>query len=115
MRIDIKIRSSENPMYTEEELGSTLKALLRGEEVSAEHVQDVDYVMYPAGGSSSPSIHEVEEEIFYIMRGSGTFHLGDKQIEARAGEAVAVPQKTKHWVKNTGNGPLHYLVCSAKL
>jgi len=114
MRIDVKIRNSQNPIYTEEELGSTLKALLRGEEVSAEHVQDVDYVIYPVAGSSSPSIHE-EEEIFYIMRGGGTFFLDDKEIIARAGEAVAVHSKTKHWVKNTGNCPLHYLVCSAKL
>ena len=115
MRIDVKVRNSQNPIYTEEELGSTLKALFRGEEVRAEHIQDVDYVIYPVGGSSSPSIHEKEEEIFYIMRGSGIFYLDDEGIKARAGEAVAVHSKTKHWVKNTGNCPLHYLVCSAKL
>lgn len=115
MRIDIKIRDIQDPIYIEEELGSTLKALMRGEEVNAKQIQDVDYVIYPVGGRSSPSIHEGEEEIFYILRGSGTFYVKDREINANAGQAIAVPANSKHWVKNTGACPLHYLVCTARL
>lgn len=115
MRIEVKIRNIQNPLYIEEELGSTLRALLRGEDVNAKNIQDFDYVIYPTGGSSSPSVHENEEEIFYVMRGEGVFFINDREIPARAGEAIAIPKKTKHWVKNTGSCPLHYIVCSAKI
>lgn len=115
MRIDVKIRNVNSPLYIEEELRSELKVLLLGEEVNAKNIRDVDYLIYPTGISSPLSVHENEEEIFYIMRGKGLFFLNDREIMGRAGEAIAVPARTKHWVKNTGSCPLHLVVCSAKI
>jgi len=45
-------------------------------------------------------------EIFIIRQGTGLFTVGDKEIEASAGQIVIVPPHTPHKFTNLGPGPL---------
>ena len=45
-------------------------------------------------------------EIFIIRQGTGLFTVGDRQIEASAGQIVIVPPDTPHKFTNLGPGPL---------
>lgn len=45
-------------------------------------------------------------EIFIIRQGTGLFTIGDKQIEATAGQILIVPPNTPHKFTNLGPGPL---------
>ncbi|PAQ11528.1 MULTISPECIES: cupin domain-containing protein [Mesorhizobium] len=45
-------------------------------------------------------------EIFIIRTGTGLFTVGDRQIEASAGQILIVPPNTPHKFTNLGPGPL---------
>jgi mannose-6-phosphate isomerase-like protein (cupin superfamily) len=45
-------------------------------------------------------------EIFIIRAGTGLFTVGDRQIEASAGQILIVPPNTPHKFTNLGPGPL---------
>lgn len=45
-------------------------------------------------------------ETFVIRSGVGLFTIGDRQIEATAGQILVVPPDTPHKFENAGPGPL---------
>nr|WP_246677232.1 MULTISPECIES: cupin domain-containing protein [unclassified Mesorhizobium] len=45
-------------------------------------------------------------EIFVIRSGTGLFTIGDREIEATAGQILIVPPDTPHKFTNLGPGPL---------
>jgi quercetin dioxygenase-like cupin family protein len=54
-----------------------------------------------------PSLHRHPyEEIFVVHEGSGTFRVGDAEVEAGAGDVVVVPARTPHGFVNSGDGRL---------
>ena len=54
--------------------------------------------LIPQGPSAAPHMHEVAEEIFYIIDGEMTFFTGDewKSLKAVPNSLVVVPKGTKH-------------------
>lgn len=54
--------------------------------------------LIPQGPSAAPHIHEVAEEIFYILDGEMTFFTGDEwqPLKAKPNSLVVVPKGTKH-------------------
>ena len=61
------------------------------------------FVLIPAG-SEQPDLsrHDEVEEIYYVLRGSGWFVLGDERFEVRPGTAVYVSPGVGH---RAVNGP----------
>jgi uncharacterized cupin superfamily protein len=56
--------------------------------------------------------HRVEEEMFFILEGSGELRYGDARHSLRAGDIIACPPggpETAHQIINTGSGELRYL------
>lgn len=53
-------------------------------------------ITLPRGVEPPPHIHKNEDEIFYLLEGSIKFHIGDREIEAKAGDAVFAPRMTPH-------------------
>ena len=51
----------------------------------------------PKGVEPPPHTHTSEDESFYLLQGSITFHIGDEVIEAKQGEAVFAPRKVPHY------------------
>lgn len=59
--------------------------------------------------------HRAEEEMFFILEGSGELRYGDTRHPLRAGDVVACPTggpDTAHQILNTGNTELRYLAVS---
>ncbi len=61
--------------------------------------------------------HHVEDELFIILEGEGTYRIGHDRIPVRAGHVLGAPAggtDTAHQLINTGTVPLRYLSISTK-
>jgi uncharacterized cupin superfamily protein len=59
--------------------------------------------------------HRAEEEMFFILEGSGELRYGDARYPLRAGDIVACPTggpETAHQIINTGDSEMRYLSVS---
>jgi uncharacterized cupin superfamily protein len=62
--------------------------------------------------------HHVNEEMFFILSGSGELRIGDERFTLRAGDFIANPPggpETAHQIINTGTEDLRYLAVSTML
>lgn len=60
--------------------------------------------------------HHVEDELFVILEGHGTYRLGDKRYPIGPGDVLGAPAggaETAHQIINTGTVPLKYLSISS--
>ncbi len=72
-------------------------------------------VVLPAGKAAWPvHAHLVNEEMFFVIQGTGRLRLGDRSWPLRAGDLVAVPPgpDTPHQIINDSDTDLHYLCVS---
>ena len=53
------------------------------------------------GNSSKPHTMKTSE-IFYILQGSGTMHVGTEQKEITKNETIFVPPMSKQFIENNG-------------
>jgi uncharacterized cupin superfamily protein len=72
----------------------------------------------PPGAAAYPAhCHRVNEEMFFILSGTGVLRWGTQRHAVRAGTFIACPpggRDTAHQIVNTGDVPLHYLAVSTK-
>jgi uncharacterized cupin superfamily protein len=62
--------------------------------------------------------HRVNEEMFFIIKGSGELRLGDQRYPVRGGDIIACPPggpETAHQLINTSERELKYLAVSTSL
>ena len=62
--------------------------------------------------------HRANDELFYILEGSGTLRLGEQRVPVKAGDLVGCPvggPETAHQLINTGSVPLRYLSISTNI
>ena len=72
-------------------------------------------VVLPPGKAAWPlHAHYVNEEMFFIIEGSGSLRLGEESWPLRAGDVVAVPPgpETPHQIVNDSEADLRYLCVS---
>ncbi|MBE0613280.1 MAG: cupin domain-containing protein [Burkholderiales bacterium] len=73
----------------------------------------------PPGKSAFPlHNHHANEEMFFIVQGSGEVRIGEDSYSIRVGDVVACPPGGKeraHKIVNTGAEELRYLAVSTKL
>nr|WP_316653513.1 cupin domain-containing protein [uncultured Gellertiella sp.] len=78
----------------------------------------ISYSEVPPGKSGCPfHNHHVEDELFVIIEGQGTYRIGDRKIPVSTGHVLGAPAggpDTAHQLINTGSGPLRYLSISSK-
>lgn len=67
-------------------------------------------VLEPQGGQVPWHNHE-QEEVYFILEGSGEMCLGAERAELLAGQAVYIPPSMFHQLTNTGSTPLRMLYC----
>jgi quercetin dioxygenase-like cupin family protein len=65
-------------------------------------------VTLKAGQAPHPPHRHAEEEFMILTEGTGTWHLGGKELPARKGDVVYAAPWTMHGLKNTGDAPLTY-------
>ena len=59
--------------------------------------------------------HRAEEEMFFILEGTGELRYGDERVPLRAGDFIACPTggpETAHQIINTGDTEMRYLCVS---
>lgn len=62
--------------------------------------------------------HRVNEEMFFILEGSGEVRIGDKVYPIKVGDVIACPpggKEAAHQIVNTGPVELKYLAVSTKM
>ncbi len=62
--------------------------------------------------------HHVNEEMFFILDGTGEIRIGEKVHPVRPGDVIACPPggpETAHQIVNTGSSDLRYLAVSTNL
>jgi mannose-6-phosphate isomerase-like protein (cupin superfamily) len=64
----------------------------------------------PPGASVTTHHHEVLEEIYYILAGSGVMRIGDEEQRVGAGDAIYIPKHHRHTLTNTGNEAMKILL-----
>ena len=73
----------------------------------------VRYNEIPPGKSGCPfHNHHVEEELFVILEGEGTYRFGSERHAFKAGDVLGAPNggpETAHQILNTGSVTLRYL------
>ncbi len=73
----------------------------------------VSYNEVPPGKSGCPfHNHHVEDEMFFIIEGTGEYRFGSERHPIRKGDVLAAPAggpETAHQIINTGTTPLVYL------
>jgi uncharacterized cupin superfamily protein len=73
----------------------------------------------PPGKAAFPfHCHRVNEEMFFVLQGSGEVRIGTATYPIREGDFIACPPggpNHAHQIKNTGSVELRYLAVSTKL
>lgn len=62
--------------------------------------------------------HRVNEEMFFILEGTGELRFGETTYPVRPGDVIACPaggRDRAHQILNTGEGEMRYLAISTKL
>jgi len=77
------------------------------------------YDVVPPGKRSCPfHSHCAEEEMFFIVRGTGTLRYGNETRSIRAGDVICCPTggpETAHQIVNDSDGELAYLSISTMM
>jgi uncharacterized cupin superfamily protein len=73
----------------------------------------------PPGKRAFPfHCHQVNEEMFFVLAGTGEVRIGDRTYPIRPGDIIACPPggpETAHQISNTGTEELRYLAISTKM
>lgn len=63
----------------------------------------------PPGFAPPPHVHHNEDELFYILEGTFTFHCGDQTFPATAGSVIFLPRGSAHYFVVEGDTPARLL------
>ena len=65
--------------------------------------------VFDVGGRTPPNMHEVAQEMFYVLSGTGRAHCGGEAVDMGPGDCMMVPPGGWHEVENTGPNKLYCL------
>ncbi|MGD0517944.1 MAG: cupin domain-containing protein [Thermoguttaceae bacterium] len=78
--------------------------------IQAKHFSIGNVVLDPNGGQV-PWHNQEQEEVYFIIEGTGEMCLGDERQVVASGQAVYIPPGLFHQVTNIGDTPLRMLYC----
>jgi mannose-6-phosphate isomerase-like protein (cupin superfamily) len=64
-------------------------------------------------GSEQPVHSHDPEQCYYLIKGEGLMIIDGETCEVAAGDAVHIPSRIRHGIKNTGLVALEYLTACA--
>ncbi|HEX5418813.1 MAG TPA: cupin domain-containing protein [Gammaproteobacteria bacterium] len=89
-----------------------------GPEIGAQKL-GYNLTVVPPGKRAFPfHSHMANEEMFFVLSGSGEVRIGDETYPLRGGDVVACPpggRETAHQIENTGDVELRYLAVSTRI
>jgi mannose-6-phosphate isomerase-like protein (cupin superfamily) len=69
------------------------------------------HVTLEPNGGQVPWHNQEQEEIYFVVEGSGEMCLGDEKTTLAAGQAVYIPPGVFHQLTNIGSSPLRMIYC----
>ncbi|HWY46530.1 MAG TPA: cupin domain-containing protein [Bryobacteraceae bacterium] len=69
------------------------------------------HVTLESNGGQVPWHNQEQEEIYFVVEGTGEMCLGDEKTTLAAGQAVYIPPRVFHQLTNTGPSPLRMVYC----
>ena len=69
-------------------------------------------VLEPRGGQVPWHNHE-QEEVYFVLEGTGEICVGEERRRITAGQAVHMPSNAFHQLTNVGETPLRFVYCYA--
>ncbi|WP_340818437.1 cupin domain-containing protein [Methanolobus sp. WCC4] len=90
--------------------GSTIRELMHPQ-VHGNSAQSIAEATVPAGASTLLHRHDITEEIYHILSGSGLLTLDDEYIEVKEGDSICIHPGMSHNIRNTGTEELRILCC----
>lgn len=69
------------------------------------------HVMLEPNGGQVPWHNQEQEEIYFILEGTGEMCLGEERRTVITGQAVYIPAGVFHQLTNTGNSPMRMIYC----
>lgn len=98
---------AEAPAFTAGD-GSELRELLHPDRDAAALGYSLAHAIVAPARATTP--HALSRsEVYYIIEGRGTMHVGDEAQPVRAGHAVLIPPGSVQWIENTGKAALAFL------
>lgn len=68
----------------------------------SEPMLESELVCYAPGQGTQEHFHKLQEEIYYIIEGSGSITIGDETTRVKAGDMIFSPADTPHSI-STGS------------
>jgi len=62
-------------------------------------------------GGQVPWHHQEQEEVYFIVQGTGEMCLGEERQMVKTGQAVYIPPGVFHQLTNTGSEPMKMMYC----
>jgi mannose-6-phosphate isomerase-like protein (cupin superfamily) len=69
------------------------------------------FVTLEPRGGQVPWHNQVQEEVYFIVEGTGEMCLGEERKEMHTGQAVYIPSGVFHQLTNTGETPMRMIYC----
>jgi mannose-6-phosphate isomerase-like protein (cupin superfamily) len=69
------------------------------------------HVTLEPNGGQVPWHNQEQEEIYFVVEGTGEMCLGDERMILSTGQAVFIPPRVFHQLTNTGSTPLRMIYC----
>ncbi|MFM1856043.1 MAG: hypothetical protein RLZ83_1352 [Pseudomonadota bacterium] len=89
--------------------GALSKALVRPETCGSRRV-DFRISCYQPMAHVQEHVHQVQEQVYYMLEGEGLLTLDERRVLMRKGDYVFVPPGVRHSFANHGTVPLVFLV-----
>ena len=69
------------------------------------------YVTLEPNGGQVPWHNQEQEEIYFILEGTGEMCLGEERAAVSSGQAIYIPPTVFHQLTNTGATPMRMIYC----
>jgi mannose-6-phosphate isomerase-like protein (cupin superfamily) len=69
------------------------------------------WVVLEPNGGQVPWHNQEQEEVYFVVTGSGEMCLGQERREVSSGQAVYIPSGVFHQLTNTGDTPMTMIYC----
>jgi len=69
------------------------------------------FVTLEPGGGQVPWHNHEQEEVYFVLDGTGEICIGEERQAIQAGQAVYIPSNAFHQLTNVGDQPLKMIYC----
>lgn len=106
--MDLRNREGTEPSTALD--GATIRELLHPKNAKLMN-QSIAEAMIKPGTETKEHYHAKSEEVYYILKGRGRLKIGNEFKEVKEMDAILIPPKIRHRIKNIGNDDLIFLCC----